>query len=246
MIRAAAALCMAGIITGVTNAASFTANIAAAGWVSIFGTNLSAITATWGSSDFVNGALPTTLGGVSVTIDGLPAYVEFISPTQINVLAPDDTKTGAVAVQVTAAGQTSNSFTAQKQEYVPAFFTFDNGKYVAALHNANYTYVGAASVVAGATPAVPGEVVLLYGTGFGPTDPATPTDQLVASPASLPANSVQITLGGVAANVVFAGLTESGLYQFDVTVPSLPSGDAAVVATIGGVATQTGVSITIQ
>jgi uncharacterized protein (TIGR03437 family) len=88
--------------------------------------------------------------------------------------------------------------------------------------------------------------VLLYGTGFGPTDPATPTDQLVASPASLPANSVQITLGGVAANVVFAGLTESGLYQFDVTVPSLPSGDAAVVATIGGVATQTGVSITIQ
>jgi uncharacterized protein (TIGR03437 family) len=58
---------------------------------------------------------------------------------------------------------------------------------------------------------------------------------------------VQITIGGVAAAVEFAGLVESGLYQFNVTVPAnLPSGDAAVVATIGGVPSQTGVSITIQ
>jgi uncharacterized protein (TIGR03437 family) len=42
-------------------------------------------------------------------------------------------------------------------------------------------------------------------------------------------------------------LVESGLYQFNVTVPSgLPSGDAAVVAKVGGVPSQTGVSITIQ
>ena len=54
------------------------------------------------------------------------------------------------------------------------------------------------------TPAKPGETVLLYGTGFGPTDPATPTGQLVTSPVPL-ANSVQITIGGVAATVVFAG-----------------------------------------
>jgi uncharacterized protein (TIGR03437 family) len=60
------------------------------------------------------------------------------------------------------------------------------------------------------------------------------------------ANTVQITIGGVTANAIFSGLTESGLYQFDVTVPSLPSGDAAVTASIGGVETQSGVSITIQ
>jgi uncharacterized protein (TIGR03437 family) len=57
---------------------------------------------------------------------------------------------------------------------------------------------------------------------------------------------VQITIGGQSASVAYAGLTGSGLYQFNVTVPSLADGDAAVVATIGGVATHTGVSITVQ
>ncbi len=238
----------AGVITGVVNGASFGAGFASATWVSIFGTNLSASTQIWGASDFVNGALPVSLDQVSVTIDGKPAYVEYISATQINVLAPDDATTGNVQIQVTAAGQTSNSFTAQKQPYAPAFFTFDNGKYVAAEHS-DYTLLGATGLIAGVTttPAQPGEVVLLYGTGFGPTSPATPTDQLVTAEASLPANSVQITIGGIAAAVQFAGLTGSGLYQFNVTVPSsLPSGDAPVLATIGGLSTQSAVSITIQ
>ena len=229
----------AGVITGVVNGASFGAGFASATWVSIFGTNLSSSTGTWGG-DFVNGALPTLLDGVSVSIDGKPAYVEYVSATQINVLAPDDAATGNVQIQVTAAGQTSNSFTAGKQQYAPAFFTFDNGKYVAAEHS-DYGLLDASA------PAKPGETVLLYGTGFGPTSPATPTDQLVTAAVPLPANSVQISIGGVAAAVQFAGLTGSGLYQFNVTVPStLPSGDAAVVATIGGASTQSGVAITVQ
>jgi uncharacterized protein (TIGR03437 family) len=94
-------------------------------------------------------------------------------------------------------------------------------------------------------PAKPGEVILLYGTGFGPTNPLLPSAQLVATPAAL-ANSVQVTIGGVAAPVAYAGLVEAGLYQFQVTVPNLPGGDAAVVAQIGEVHTQTGVLITIQ
>ena len=237
----------AGVITGVVNGASFGAGFASATWVSIFGTNLAPSKDTWGG-DFVNGALPESLDGVSVSIDGKPAYVEYVSPTQINVLAPDDATTGDVQIQVTAGGQTSNSFTTGKQQYAPAFFTFDNGKYVAAEHS-DYTLLGATGLIAGVTttPAQPGEVVLLYGTGFGPTSPATPTDQLVTAEASLPANSVQITIGGIAAAVQFAGLTGSGLYQFNVTVPSsLPSGDAPVLATIGGLSTQSAVSITIQ
>ena len=238
----------AGTITGVANGASFATNFASATWVSIFGTNLSASTLVWGSSDFQNGALPTSLDGVSVTINGIPAYVEYISPTQINVLAPDDQTTGQVQVQVTAAGQKSNSFAVAKQQYSPAFFTFGNGRYVAALHS-NYSYLGAPGLIAGATttPAQPGEVVLLYGTGFGPTDPATPTGQLVTTAEPLPANAVQITIGGAAATVEFAGLTESGLYQFNVTVPTgLASGDQPVAATIGGVQSQSGLSITVQ
>lgn len=238
----------AGSITGVANGASFVTNFASATWVSIFGANLSASTQVWGGSDFQNGTLPTSLDGVSVTINGIPAYVEYISPTQINVLAPDDSTTGQVQVVVTAAGQTSNSFTVAKQQYSPAFFTFDGGKYVAALH-ADYSYLGATGLIAGVTttPAQPGEVVLLYGTGFGPTDPTTPTGQLVTTAEPLPANAVQISIGGVAAAVQFAGLTESGLYQFNVIVPTgLSSGDQPVVATIGGVQSQASLSITVQ
>lgn len=226
-------------IASVTNAGSFQPGIAPAAWLSIFGTSLGQTTYSWQASDFVNGQLPTSLEGVSVTIDGKAAYVEYISPTQINVLAPDDTTTGSVSVQVTTGGQQSNALAAQEQPFAPAFFTTSDGSLVAADH-ANYTLVSTSQ------PAAPGEVILLYGTGFGPTNPVSPTGQLVTASAAL-ANSVQITIGGVTAPVAYAGLVESGVYQFNVTVPaSLPNGNAAVVASIGGVQSQTGVSIPVQ
>ena len=234
-----------GTITGMANGASFGPGFASATWVSIFGTGLSARTATWSAGNFTNGALPASLDGVTVTINNMPAYVEYISPTQINVLAPDDPTTGNIQVQVITAGQASNSFTAQKQQFAPAFFTFDNGKYVAAEH-ADYSLLGSPGVIAGATPAQPGETILLYATGFGPTTPALPTADLVTTAEPL-ANTVTITIGDAPATVQFAGMVESGLYQLNVTVPSgLPGGDAAVLATVGGVQSQTGLFITIQ
>jgi uncharacterized protein (TIGR03437 family) len=238
----------AGSITALVNGASYQAGFAPATWVTIFGTNLSESTQTWQADDFVNGLLPTSLQGVSVTIDGLPAYVEYISPTQINVLAPDDAKVGSVEVQVTTAQQKSNSLTVQKQQFAPAFFTIGGGLYVAASHANTYTLVGKPNLLPGVVtqPAAPGEVIQMYGTGFGPTSPTLPTAQLVNTPAVL-ANTPQITIGGVTASVEYAGLVGAGLYQFNVTVPaSLPSGDAAVVATIGGVSSPAGVSITVQ
>jgi uncharacterized protein (TIGR03437 family) len=233
-------------ITAVANAGGFQTSLASATWVSIFGTNLSTAIYTWQNSDFVNGMLPTTLEGVSVTINGMPAFIDYISPTQINVLAPDDAATGPVQVQVTVAQQTSNSFSIAKNQFAPAFFTIDNGAYVAALHS-DYTLVGSANLLPGVTtrPAQPGETIELYATGFGPTNPTLPTAQLVSTPAVL-ANQVQVTIGGMAATVAYAGLVESGTYQLNVTVPNLPNGDAPIVATIGGVISQTGVSITVQ
>ncbi len=240
----------AGNITAMVNGASYQPGFAPATWVTIFGTNLSESTQVWQADDFVNGLLPTSLQGVSVTIDGLPAYVEYISPTQINVLAPDDAKVGPVQVQVTTAQQKSNSLTVQKQQFAPALFTIDGGLNVAASHATTYTLVGKPNLLPGVVtqPAAPGEIIQMYGTGFGPTNPALPTAQLITTPAVLaPGNTVQITIGGVTASVEYAGLVEAGLYQFNVTVPaSLPSGDALVVATIGGVQTQAGVSITVQ
>jgi uncharacterized protein (TIGR03437 family) len=231
-------------IGGLQNDASFQTNFSAAAWIAIYGSNLSQSTYTWQGSDFVNGQLPTSLEGVSVSIDGKAAYVYYISPTQINVLAPDDATVGTVQVQVNVAQQNSNSLSAQKTQFAPAFFTYGDG-YVAARHT-DYSLVGAATLYPGATtPAQPGTTILLYGTGFGPTNPPLPTSQLVGTAEPL-TNPVQISIGGVTVAPTFAGLVGSGLYQFNVVVPTLPNGDASVQATIGGVTTQTGVSVTIQ
>jgi hypothetical protein len=59
-------------------------------WVSIYGSNLASGTMVW------NGDFPISLGGTSVTINSKPAYLWFVSPTQINLQAPDDTATGTV------------------------------------------------------------------------------------------------------------------------------------------------------
>ena len=232
-------------IAGVTNAASFLPGFASATWISIFGSNLATVTDTWNASEFVNGALPAALDGVSVIINGIPAYVAYVSPTQVNVLAPDDTTVGPVQVQVTSGGQQSGGFTAQKGQFAPAFFTL-SGNYVTAQH-ADSTLVGAASLLPGVTtrPAAPGETIQLYGTGFGPVNPLLPTSQLVTAPSPL-ANDATVIIGGLPATVQFAGLVEPGLYQLNVTIPSLPNGDAAIIATVGGVQTQSGLLITVQ
>ena len=224
---------------GVVSAASFQAvPITPGSWVSILGKNLSSSTRTWRADEIKNGALPTSLDSVNVTINGKPAYVEYVSPTQLNVLAPDDTSTGPVLVQVTCAGGASNTLTATLQQASPAFFTFD-GKYLAATH-VDGSLLGAAGLLGAATtttPAKPGEIVVLYGSGFGTTNPVAPAAQLVTQTSPLVSN-VTVTIGGIPAQVSFAGLIQgqAGLYQFNVTVPpSVANGDQQVIAQIGGV-----------
>ena len=232
-------------IGSVVNGASFQGGVSSGAWISIFGTNLASTTRNWRNDEIVNGELPTQLDGVSVTIDGKPAAVYYISPTQLNVQTPDDGATGAVPVQVTAPLGTAAA-TAQMQQFSPGLFSFD-GKYVAAQH-ADYSFVGKPNLLSGATttPAKPGEVVLLWGTGFGPSDPATPAGQLVTQAAAL-ANRVTVLIGGEQADVQWAGITGAGMWQINVAVPGdLANGDATVVVEAGGLRTQGNALITIQ
>lgn len=234
---------------GVLNGASFQPGIAAGSWVSIFGANLSASTRIWRADEIVGGRLPTELDGVKVTINNQPAAVYFISPTQLNVQAPSGDALGSVAVQVTTAQGASNTVTAEMRAFAPAFFAFDpeNRKYAASQHT-DFSLVAKPGLFAGVTTrgARPGEVILLYGTGFGPTQPAVPAGQVVTTPAPL-ANPVTVRIGGAVAEVSFAGLTGAGLYQLNVKVPeTLADGDAAVVAEVGGARTPDGVFITVQ
>jgi len=212
-----------------------TSRIARSWWVtfvSIVGTGFANSTRSWSSSDFSGTSLPTSLDGTSVTINGKPAYVEYISSSQINAIAPDDETIGQVQVQVMTPQGASYVGTVLKQKLSPAFFTYQSGAstYVAALH-LDGTLVGPAGP--SSRPAVPGEVIEIYGTGFGPTTPASPTSQLVAQPAPL-GTPATVTIGGANAQVQWAGIVSSGLYQLNVQIPNIAAGDQPVQASVLG------------
>ena len=158
-------------VLGVFNGASWSPAIAPNTWISIFGTNLASGSRGWMASDFVDNRLPTQLDGVGVSIGGKPAYVAYVSPTQLNVLVPDLAPPGPYELQVVTPSGTTNSVSMPVAQFAPALFRFDaaGGRYAAAVHP-DGTYVGDPALLAGigATPARPGEIVSLYGSGFGP------------------------------------------------------------------------------
>ena len=197
----------------VTNAGQAAGGIAPNTYVTIKGTTLGATKRAWATADFGTGgtSLPTSLDGVSVTLNGKPAYVEFISPIQINILTPTDLATsGQIAVVVTDNGLTSGSVNVPAQVVAPSFFLADAAGHVAAQHG-NFTSVGTTGT---ATPAKPGETVALYGTGFGVTTPAAVNGQVQSGAAPLVVPPT-VTIGGANA-VLFQRGNGQEIYADDV------------------------------
>ncbi len=230
-------------ITSVDTSGGFP-NIAQNDWIEIKGSNLAppsvgVMGMTWSTApSFNSDMLPVQLGGVSVTVNGKPAFVYYISTTQINVLTPLNGTTGQVPVVVTVAGVSSAPFTVTLGRVAPSFFLFYPTRYIAATH-ADGTLVGPASMSSPGysfQPAQPGETIVLYGAGFGlPNSPLmNGSSEQIGTLPSLP--SVQI--GGLPAVVSFAGVISPGLYQLNVTVPSTAaSGDGVVTCTYQGLST---------
>ena len=225
------------IITSVVNGASFQPGIESGSWVSIVGTNLASNTRTWQTSDFTGDTLPLSLDGASVTINGKSAAVYYISPTQLNVQAPTDATTGTVPVVVTNNGQMSAAFTAQLQTYGPAFFLYAGTPYPIAQHYPDNALVGNPSLIPGTIATKPGDVLTLWATGFGPTNPPTPAGIKVSGAPGV-ATLAAVTVGGVPATVISTVLSpgSAGLYQVAIQVPaSVPTGTVALEASVGGV-----------
>jgi protocatechuate 3,4-dioxygenase beta subunit len=231
--------------SGVVNAAGFQPGSAPGTWLSIHGFRLSPTTRVWTTADFVDGKLPVSLDGVSVTINGKNAFVYYISPTQINVLAPAETLTGTAEVIVRNPEGASAPTPVTLYPALPAFFRLAAG-YVMAT-TAEGAYLGPPNLVEGMTtrPARPAETITLWGTGFGPTVPEVRPGEIVTSGAPL-LHPVTIRIGAVAAVVTYAGLTGAGLNQFNLIVPDLPDGDYPVVAEILGMRTGSAARIRIQ
>jgi uncharacterized protein (TIGR03118 family) len=233
------------------NGASFSTALGPNTWVSIVkGGGLSATTRSWLATDFIGNALPTQLNGVSVNINGNPAAVSYVSPTQINFLTPLNLTSGTAQIQVTNNGLVGATVSAPITPTAPAFFTLGaadsaGNSYIAAEH-ANGSLAGPAGLVTGltSTPYTAGETMVIYGTGFGTPAPLPVDGQLLNTALPL-AVAPTVTVGGQPATVSFSGLVGPGLYQLNVVLPAGtatvatgPTAAVPVVATVGGAQSQ--------
>jgi uncharacterized protein (TIGR03437 family) len=223
----------------------YSGEAAPASFVEVYGSNLAGSTRGWTNSDFQGSGAPTTLDGVSVTFGGTPGYVSYVSPNQINVQVPVNVPVGSsVPVIVRYSGQISNSFSLAVSARMPgllapASFNIGGRQYLAAFHGNSGRVVSNGSVPGvSAEPANAQEVLVLYGIGFGPVNPAVSAGQVASGQTAL-ASNFSISIGGFAAAVQYAGLAPGlvGVYQFNVLVPAnLPAGDQLVQYTLDGVA----------
>jgi uncharacterized protein (TIGR03437 family) len=95
------------------------------------------------------------------------------------------------------------------------------------------------------TPAKAGETIALFATGLGNTNPAFPSGQVITASANL-ATPATVTIGGLPATVSFAGLTSTGLYQVNVTVPAgLQAGDNVLTLSVGGFSSPGGAFVNV-
>ncbi len=208
-----------------------------------------------------DGGIAVNLAATCLEIGGKRAPLFIVTPGQINAQVPHDLAPGEAALTVTRGCGTANeqrsaAASATVAAVSPAFFNLvnnaDGRNPLVALHGGGPDLVGAPGLLPGTefTPAAPGEVVTLYGTGFGPTEPAIAAGR-IPGVAHL-TNAVAFTVGGIAVppeDVPYKGASPccAGLYQFTVRVPAdVPDGDATVTATVQGVSTPQGPYLTVR
>jgi len=209
------------------------AAIAPGAVVEMFGSALSPGT---GSGTIANGALSTTVGGVSVTVGGLAAPIFYTSSGQIDLQIPSELQANRqYQVIVNNNGVYSKPEPINTTTVQPGVAAFSDGTVIA--QDVNFHLINAQN------PAHPGNIITLYLTGMGATNPPVPTGML--APSSPPAVTViqpQVTIDGVAANISFSGLTPGGvgLYQINVQIPSgARSGNLPIVVSQSGIAGNT-------
>ncbi len=210
---------------GITNGASFR-NVSAPGMLSsVFGVGLAT------RSDPATALpLPYTLSNARMTINGVAAPFYFASPGQINFQIPYETQPGAATLRLDV-----DLPTGQRETYFKTFSVVPVAPGIFA--GPNNTLVPFNSAARGGT-------IICFITGDGALEPALPNGQGPAPGTALealpkPKLPVRLTVGGVPATVLFAGVPPglAGVTQINFTVaPNTPLGNQDVVVTIGDVA----------
>ena len=207
-------------ISGAGNGASFTQSFAPGMVMSIFGARLAPSTSQARSTP-----LPTTLNGVSATVNGVRAPIYYTSPSQINIQIPYETSSGTAVVGIDNNSEVATYFF-KVTAAAPGIFTGKN------------------NALAPASTAKAGDTITLYMTGDGDTDiyllnGTSPGSGIPLNSLPSPRLPVTVTVGGSPANIVFLGITPGlvGETQVNFTVPSdVAPGAQPVVVTVGGYA----------
>jgi len=226
------------IITSVGSASTCgnSSNISPGAWIEVHGSGLAATTRQWTSDDFQGLDAPTTLDATQVSIAGQNAVLLYISPAQANAQVPLTVSPGPQQITVTASNVASTPFSITVNAAQPGLcqsLQVGGNLYAAAVLNNTTTYIlPSTASVPGVTsrPAHPGEVISLFGNGFGAVTPSPSQGRLVQQLNQL-TTPLEIFFGQTEATLQYWGLAPGyiGLYQFNVVVPDIPDSDAVPV-----------------
>jgi uncharacterized protein (TIGR03437 family) len=194
------------------------------------------------------GKLATDLGGTQILFDGTPAPLLYTTAGQLGAIVPYklDGKTGT-QVQVRNGANTSDPVALPVAPVAPSVFTANlSGTGQGVIQNQDIVTVNSS-----AKPADKGSVVVIYATGEGQTNPGGIDGQLAAGPPyPSPVNPVTVNIGGIPAEVLYAGAAPTlvaGVMQINVRIPAnSPSGDNALDVVVGGVHSQRGVTVAVK
>jgi uncharacterized protein (TIGR03437 family) len=175
--------------------------------------------------------LPNSLSSVSVLINGIPAPLLYVGPSQINAQVPFEAPPGAATLIVNLGGVPSAPVIFQLQPIGPGVWTLPGGSATLAVNDSN------GNLVTPSNPVAPGTYVTFYLTGQGALNNPVPTGGAAPpTPLATPVASVDATVGGVAADAVSAlapGLV--GILQVNIQIPAVASGNQPLAVTVGGV-----------
>lgn len=203
--------------------------------IAIFGTNL-AFGAAGLNGDNTSGKLPFTLANVTVVIDNVAAPLLYVSPTQINAMVPSNEIAGNISLQVVRQGLQGPKITITLATAAPALFV--SSDHYALAQDANASF----AVATGDAPAQPGDLMVLYATGLGGTQPLPGIGQIPQTAGLIngfASGAIQLLLNGVAIDsktMPYAGLTPgfAGLYQINFFLPGSCGPNPTIRLAMGG------------
>ena len=210
----------------------------------LYGTNLSYNTQAVTAADLEGGTLPTSVAGVTVSVNGIPANLFYVSPTQINFLIPYTITAATAAIVVVRDGTAGPTVTVPLAATAPAFFEWSGNLALAVDASGN--------LISAASPAMPGEVIILFAEGLGRTQPDIQSGEVVSRATPILALAgLQILLNGTpvpSGSVLYAGLAPgfSGLYQINLVLPSWLPPDPDIQIAIGTEISPEGVELPAQ